>query len=273
MPSRPKSTEPPVSGGPGDSTPGDGTQAPGTPTAERVQKYLSRAGVASRRAAEEMILAGRVSVNGVVIRELGVKMVAGTDVVRVDGRDVGAPGELWYVMLNKPAGVVTTLDDPQRRPTVAGYIPADAPRLFPVGRLDADTTGLLLLTNDGDLAHMLMHPRHHVPKVYRAEVDGVPDEADLRRLREGITLDDGRTAPAGAKILGEHRGGAVVEIVLREGKKRQVRRMLSAVSHPVRALMRTAYGPLSLGRLSPGETRLLSDAEVRALRNAAGGGV
>jgi len=268
MPRRSNSTEPPLSAGPGDSTPGDTASS-----AERVQKYLSRAGVASRRAAEDMILAGRVSVNGAVIRELGVKIVVGTDVVCVDGRTVEPPSELWYVMLNKPTGVVTTLDDPQRRPTVAKYIPADAPRLFPVGRLDADTTGLLLLTNDGDLAHMLMHPRHHVPKVYRAEVDGVPDEADLRRLREGIALDDGKTAPAGAKILGEHRNGAVVEIVLREGKKRQVRRMLSAVSHPVRALMRTAYGPLSLGRLGPGETRLLSDAEVRALRTAAGGGV
>lgn len=277
MPSRSNLTEPPVSGRPGDSapsgsTPRDATPGDGTPSAERVQKYLSRAGVASRRAAEEMILAGRVSVNGAVIRELGVKVVAGTDIVRVDGRDVEQPAELWYVMLNKPAGVVTTLDDPQHRPTVARYIPAEAPRLFPVGRLDADTTGLLLLTNDGDLAHMLMHPRHHVPKVYRAEVDGVPDEADLRRLREGITLDDGRTAPAGAEILGEHRGGSVVEIVLREGKKRQVRRMLSAVRHPVRGLMRTAYGPLSLGRLAPGEARLLSDAEVRALQNAAGGG-
>jgi len=236
---------------------------------ERVQKFLSRAGVASRRAGEELILAGRVSVNGQPVASLGEKVTAGIDEVRVDGKLVELPSALWYLMLNKPAGVVTTLDDPQGRPTVAEYIPAGAPRLFPVGRLDYATTGLLLLTNDGEFAHLLMHPRHHVPKVYRAEVDGTPNDADLRALREGVDLDDGRTAPAEAKVVERHSNTSVVEIVLREGKKRQVRRMLTAVGHPVRMLHRVAYGDVSLGSLAEGSVRALDEAEVAALRNSA----
>jgi len=238
---------------------------------ERVQKYLSRAGVASRRAAEDLIVAGRVAVNGRTVSSLGEKILPGVDRVEVDGRVVELPASLWYLMLNKPAGVVTTLDDPQGRPTVARYVPDGAPRLFPVGRLDFATTGLLLLTNDGDFAHLLMHPRHHVPKVYRAEVDGVPDEGDLRALREGIDLDDGRTAPAGARLIASGSSGATIEITLREGRKRQVRRMLSALGHPVRELTRVAYGPLVLGGLAPGAVRSLDDAEVRALRDSAKG--
>jgi 23S rRNA pseudouridine2605 synthase len=235
---------------------------------ERLQKYLARAGVASRRAAEDLIVAGRVSVNDVTVTGLGTKIVPGVDRVCVDGRQVEPPAEVVYLMLNKPAGVVTTMDDPQGRPTVARYVPSAGPRLFPVGRLDAATTGLLLLTNDGDLAHALMHPRHHVPKVYRADVDGVPDPADLRRLREGVELDDGRTSPAQARLLERRADRAVVEIVLREGRKRQVRRMLSAVGHPVRSLTRVAYGPLPLGDLPPGAVRALSQDEVAALRAA-----
>lgn len=239
---------------------------------ERVQKFLSRAGVASRRAAEELIRAGRVSVNGQPVASLADKIVAGTDEVCVDGRVIDPPSTLWYLMLNKPAGVVTTLDDPQGRPTVAGFIPADAPRLFPVGRLDFATTGLLLLTNDGEFANLLMHPRHHVPKTYHAETDGVPDAEDIRALREGIDLDDGRTAPAEAQLLSKSSGRAVVELTLREGRKRQVRRMLSAVGHPVRTLMRVAYGPLVLGTLAEGSARPLTAAEVTALRDSATGG-
>lgn len=238
---------------------------------ERVQKYLSRAGVASRRAAEDLIVAGRVSVNGETVTAPGTKVTPGVDEVRVDGRLAEVPQRLWYLMLNKPAGVVTTLDDPQGRPTVARYVPADAPRLFPVGRLDFATTGLLLLTNDGEFAHLLMHPRHHVPKVYRTEVDGVPDERDLGALREGIDLDDGRTAPAGARLIERCGDTSVIELTLREGRKRQVRRMLSAVGHPVRQLTRTAYGPLVLGDLPAGETRALTGDEVRALRGCAKG--
>jgi pseudouridine synthase len=240
---------------------------------ERLQKYLSRAGVASRRAAEEMIVAGRVSVNGEVAASLGVKVTAGADEVRVDGTLVELPTTLWYLMLNKPTGVVTTLSDPQGRPTVARYVPDGAPRMFPIGRLDAATTGLLLLTNDGNLAHSLMHPRYHVPKVYHAGVDGVPDAADLRALREGIELDDGLTAPAGACVIARDGSrSATVEMTLREGRKRQVRRMLSAIGHPVRTLERTAYGPLSLGRLEQGTVRALREDEVAALREAVAGG-
>jgi pseudouridine synthase len=150
-------------------------------------------------------------------------------------------------------------------------VPADGPRLFPVGRLDLGTSGLLLLTNDGELAHMLMHPRFHVPKTYHALVDGVPDAADIARLREGIDLDDGRTAPAEARLVEDRGNRGVVEITLREGRKRQVRRMLSAVGHPIRELVRTAYGPIPLGDLAEGETRLLGDEEVRALRATAEG--
>lgn len=238
---------------------------------ERLQKFLARAGVASRRAAEELIAAGHVRVNGEIVRTPGEKIVAGHDVVKVDGRLIEPPTALWYLMLNKPAGVVTTLDDPQGRPTVARFIPAGAPRLFPIGRLDYATTGLLLLTNDGEFAHLMMHPRHHVPKVYRAEVDGVPDAKDLRTLREGVDLDDGRTAPADVRIIERRGSTSIVEMTLREGRKRQVRRMLSAVSHPVRQLRRIAYGPVSIGQLAEGTVRALRDDEVAGLRAAAQG--
>lgn len=237
---------------------------------ERLQKFLSRAGVASRRAAEELILAGRVSVNGQVVEGLGTKIVAGVDAISVDGAPVQLPEDLWYLLLNKPAGVVTTLSDPQGRPTIARYIPAGAPRLFPIGRLDANTTGLLLLTNDGDFAHLMMHPRHHVPKRYRAVVDGVPNDRDLTALREGVQLDDGLTAPAEARLVEKLADGtSVVELTLREGRKRQVRRMLSAVGHPVRELARIAYGPIKLGTLPEGQVRALRVDEVQALRDVA----
>ncbi len=262
----------PESAGEGARRPVGGLPSAEDPTAERLQKFLSRAGVSSRRAAEELVAAGRVQVNGEIVDTPGVKVVPGRDEVRVDGKPVSLPDELWYVLLNKPAGVVTTLSDPQGRPTVAGYIPDGAPRLFPVGRLDAATTGLLILTNDGELAHLLMHPRHHVPKVYRAEVDGIPTEDDLTRLRKGIALDDGLTAPAEARLIASTQAHGTVELILREGRKRQVRRMLSAVGHPVRSLTRVAYGPLVLGSLAEGATRRLSAAEVRALRASASGG-
>lgn len=236
---------------------------------ERVQKFLSRAGIASRRAAEELIIAGRVSVNGEPVTSLATKVTEGVDEVCVDGRLVEPPAQLWYLMLNKPVGVVTTLDDPQGRPTVARFIPEGAPRLFPVGRLDFATTGLLLLTNDGAFAHLLMHPRHHVTKVYRANVDGVPDRADLEALEEGVLLDDGRTAPARARVVTQRGEASVVELTIHEGRKRQVRRMMSAIGHPVRALTRVAYGPLTLGELAEGSVRLLDDAEVQALRDSA----
>jgi 23S rRNA pseudouridine2605 synthase len=233
----------------------------------RLQRFLARAGVASRRGSEDLMTAGRVSVNGSVVMELGSKVDPAVDEVRVDGTVVRLADGPTYLALNKPTGYVTTMKDPQGRPTVADLFPEGAPAgLFPVGRLDADSEGLLLLTTDGDLAHFLLHPRHHVEKTYRAEVDGVPDEGDLAALREGVLLDDGATAPAKAAVTGTRSGGAIVELTIREGRKRQVRRMLSSVGHPVVRLTRVAFGPVDLGTLEPGAVRALSDVEVDALR-------
>jgi len=189
------------------------------------------------------------------------------DRVEVDGRPVG-PEPLAYVLLHKPAGVVTTARDPHGRPTVVGLVGHEH-RIVPVGRLDADTTGALLLTNDGALAHRLAHPRYEVDKVYEAEVEGAPDEAALRRLREGVELDEGRTAPARVRLLGRRPGGALVEVALHEGRKHQVKRMLAAVGHPVRRLHRPTYAGLGLAGLASGEWRELTGDEVAGLRRAA----
>ena len=226
----------------------------------RLNAFLARAGVASRRRADELIKAGRVTVNG----ELGQlnTVVGARDRVAVDGEEVSRQ-RLRYVLLHKPAGVVTTAHDPQGRPTVVELVPAE-PRVVPVGRLDADTTGALLLTNDGRLAHRLAHPRYGVEKTYLAEVEGDPDEDALQRLRDGVELDDGRTAPARARRLGRGR----VELVLHEGRKHQVKRMLAAVGHPVRRLHRSAYAGLTLGGLEPGACRELEPSEVDLLRRS-----
>ncbi len=226
----------------------------------RLNAFLARAGVASRRGADELIKAGRVTVNGETGRLNTV--VGAHDRVRVDGEEV-ARQRLRYVLLHKPAGVVTTAHDPQGRPTVVELVPAE-PRVVPVGRLDADTTGALLLTNDGQLAHRLAHPRYGVEKTYVAQVEGDPDEDALRRLRDGIELDDGRTAPARARRL----GAGQVELVLHEGRKHQVKRMLAAVDHPVTRLHRSAYAGLTLEGLEPAECRELEPAEVEQLRRA-----
>jgi 23S rRNA pseudouridine2605 synthase len=224
----------------------------------RLNAFLARAGVASRRRADELIKAGRVAVNG----EPGQlnTVVGAHDRVEVDGREV-ARQRLRYVLLHKPAGVVTTARDPQGRPTVVELVP-DEPRVVPVGRLDADTTGALLLTNDGQLAHRLAHPRYGVEKTYVAEVEGDPDEEALQRLREGVELDDGRTAPARAGLLAPGR----VELVLHEGRKHQVKRMLETVGHPVTRLHRSAYAGLTLEGLEPGRWRELEPREVERLR-------
>jgi 23S rRNA pseudouridine2605 synthase len=226
----------------------------------RLNAFLARAGVASRRAADELVKAGRVRVNGGP-GELST-VVGAHDVVEVDGRRV-RPQRLAYVLLHKPAGVVTTARDPQRRPTVVDLVDRD-PRVVPVGRLDADTTGALLLTNDGPLAHRLAHPRYGVEKTYLADVEGDPGPDSLRRLREGVELEDGRTAPARARRLRRGR----VELVLHEGRKRQVKRMLEAVGHPVRRLHRPEYAGLTLDGLASGEWRELTRDEVEALRAA-----
>jgi 23S rRNA pseudouridine2605 synthase len=224
----------------------------------RLNAFLARAGVASRRRADELIKAGRVTVNG----EPGQlnTVVGARDRVEVDGRTVERR-RLRYVLLHKPAGVVTTARDPQGRTTVVELVPHE-PRVVPVGRLDADTTGALLLTNDGRLAHRLAHPRYGVEKTYVAEVEGDPDEDALRRLREGIELEDGRTAPARARRLGRGR----VELVLHEGRKHQVKRMLAAVGLPVAQLHRSAYAGLTLEGLEPGACRELEPFEIDRLR-------
>jgi 23S rRNA pseudouridine2605 synthase len=230
----------------------------------RLVKFLAHAGVASRRAAEELIRGGRVAVGGEVAVD-PARDVDGSVAVTVDGRPVQAPEERVVWLVNKPAGVVSTAKDTHGRPTVTSLVRAPGRRLYPVGRLDVDTTGLILLTDDGDLANHLTHPRYEVPKTYVAEVEGgrVP-EIKLRRLREGVTLDDGPTAPAGVRQL---RSG-VLELTLREGRKRQVKRMCALIGHPVKRLSRVAFGPLQLGDLGPGGVRRLSPAEVQRLRDA-----
>lgn len=270
----------------------------------RLQKFLARAGVASRRHAEAMIAEGRVAVNGVAVTEMGAKVDPAADEVAVDGEPVALPCEQVTFMLHKPAGFVTTMSDPQGRPTAASLMAAELaqhPSLFPVGRLDADTTGLLLFTTDGDLGHGLLHPRRHVTKTYLVLVEGRPTEDDLERLRRGIRLDDGLTQPAdvrllqgeetkrAARLIGDDDGASgqrarhggkrsraalapaasYVEVGLREGRKRQVRRMLEAVGHPVIALHRESFGPLDLGNLPRGQARPLTAAEVAALKELA----
>lgn len=233
------------------------------PNRERLQKALARAGLGSRRLCEELIADERVTVNGVVAT-LGDRVDPDQDEVTVDGVVVGVRPGLVHYVLNKPAGVVTTADDPQGRPTVIELVPSE-PRVHPVGRLDLDTEGLLLLTNEGELTHRLTHPSFGVDKEYLAEVVGTPSRGALRRLREGVELDDGPTAPARVSLL----EGNLLRITLHEGRNRQVRRMCEAVGHPVRRLVRTRIGPLTDRTLAPGEWRVLTGAEVHELRLAA----
>ena len=224
----------------------------------RLNAYLARAGIASRRGAEELIRAGRVTVNG---EPAGLAtFVEGGDRVEVDGEEIG-PEPLTYVLLHKPAGVVTTAHDPHGRPTVVALVGHER-RIVPVGRLDADTTGVLLLTNDGPLAHRLMHPRYEVDKVYEVEVEGEPDDAALARLAKGIEFDDGLTAPAEVRRLAPSK----LELTIHEGRKHQVKRMLAAVGHPVTRLHRSAYAGMTADGLAPGEWRERGAEEVAALR-------
>lgn len=229
---------------------------------ERLQKVLARVGLGSRRVCEELIGEGRVTVDGAVA-ELGCRVKVESARIEVDGAPVGVRPGLVYYLLNKPAGVVTTASDPHDRPTVVDLVPDD-PRVFPVGRLDAQTEGLLLLTNDGDLAHRLTHPSFGVDKEYLAEVEGRPSPAAVRRLREGVVLEDGRTAPARAVLV----EASVLRITIHEGRNRQVRRMCEAVGYPVARLVRTRIGPLVDRSLAPGSHRTLIAEEMRALRRA-----
>jgi pseudouridine synthase len=232
----------------------------------RLNAFLARAGVASRRRADDLIAEGRVRVNGEPGRFETV--VGSRDVVEVDGRRVSAE-PLAHVLLHKPAGVVTTARDPQGRPTVVGLVPRE-PHVVPVGRLDVDTTGALLLTNEGKLAHRLAHPRYGVEKVYEAEVEGRPTAEALGALRSGVELEDGRTAPARARVLRRGSGSGLLELTLHEGRKHQVKRMCEAVGHPVRRLHRSRYAGLDLGGLEPGGWRALTRAEVARLRRLVG---
>ena len=261
---------------------------------ERLQKILSQAGIASRRASEQLMLDGRVSVNGATVRELGTKADAAHDDIRVDGRRVKA-AQHRYLLLNKPRGYVTTRSDPQKRPTVIDLLRGVREYVYPVGRLDFDSEGLLLLTNDGDLAARLTHPRHGVARVYEARVLGVPDAHDLDRLARGLVIDGRRTDPAEVRVLAsslhpsarvyararaakpattlspsrsERDGETLLEITVREGRNRQVRKMCDAIGHPVRHLKRVAIGPLRDGKLTLGHWRDLAPEEVRRLRAA-----
>lgn len=253
------------------------------PWTMRLQRFLARAGVASRRGSEDLITTGRVSVNGNVVTELGTKVTLGVDEVAVDGRTVTMGKGPVYLMLHKPAGYLTTMADPQGRPCVAELVPRDRfPGLFPVGRLDKDTTGLLLFTTDGDTGNRLLHPSFHVPKRYLALVDGRLADKELEPLRQGITLDDGPCRPAPCAIVDRAsarelwpedaqtiENGTVtpVSIELREGRKNQVKRMFGAIHHPVIRLHRDRMGPLTLGKLAEGTWRELEEAEVVALKS------
>lgn len=248
----------------------------GRSSSSRLQKILSQAGIASRRAAERLIAEGRVSVNGTTVREMGTKADPAVDDIRIDGARLRAPQRHRYILLNKPAGFVTTRSDPQHRRTVLDLLTGVREYVYPVGRLDFDTEGLLLLTNDGDLAARLTHPRHEVERTYEAQVAGTPDKEAIEKLRGGIPLDGRRTMPAEVKMLSKgsspndqsRRGHqhAVLLITIREGRNRQVRRMCEAVGHPVRKLRRVRIGPIADRRLRPGEWRELTAFEVEKLK-------
>ena len=236
-------------------------------TEERLQKVLAHAGVGSRRAVEELIAHGRVTVNG-ERAHLGRRIDPSKDQVEVDGSPVPVRPGLVYFLANKPVGMVTSSSDPQGRPTVLELVDADV-RVWPVGRLDIDTEGALIVTNDGDLTHRLTHPRYGVAKTYLAEVSGTVGQKAVRALRSGVDLDDGPGRAAHAAIVERVPGGTLVELTIAQGRKRQVRRMLAAVGHPVRRLVRTRIGPLMLGRLRPGTARRLTAGEVGELYRAA----
>lgn len=234
----------------------------------RINKALSGAGLGSRRAVEELVRAGRVAINGEVVRELGRRLDPSRDRVEVDGSRVVLDQRLRYWMLNKPLGVVSTADDPRGRPTVVEMVPEE-PRVYPVGRLDRDSEGLVLLTNDGELANRVTHPRYGVEKRYLAEVERLPVSA-IARVQQGVELEDGPARAERARVVAGSGRRRMIEVVMVEGRKREVRRMLEAVGAPVRRLVRTAIGPLRLTGLAPGEYRALRPDEVRSLYRAAG---
>jgi 23S rRNA pseudouridine2605 synthase len=249
-------------------------EAPGVdPEAEetegvRLQKVLAAAGVASRRASEILIDRGRVEVNGHVVTEQGLRVDPDRDVIRVDGARIPPPRRHVYLVVNKPRGVISTMSDPEGRPTLTDLIEKRKERLFHVGRLDTDTEGLIILTNHGEFAHRLAHPSYEVEKTYLAEVEGVVDAATLKRLRHGVTLDDGPVHPDKVTVTSRGAAKSLVEVTLHEGRNHVVRRMFDAVGHPVRRLSRTRIGPVRLGQLAQGASRELTSAELGALLDA-----
>ena len=236
---------------------------------ERLQRALARAGFGSRRGCEQLIIEGRVTVDGLVAT-LGDKVEPDSAGVRVDDVEVNLDPNVRYFALHKPPGVVTTMRDPQGRPDIRAYLPSEGPRVFPVGRLDRDSEGLLLLTNDGDLANRLMHPSHGVEKEYLAEVEGAPTAKQLARVRSGVELDDGLARAVRARIVATSKGRGAVRLVMTEGRKREVRRLLAAVGLPVTRLVRLRVGPIRLDGLEPGALRPLDRGEVQALAAVAG---
>ena len=237
---------------------------------ERLQKVLARAGISSRRKCEELIRAGRVRVNGQPVRELGFKVDPARDRIELDGRPVQVEPPV-YIMLNKPRGYICTLRDPQGRPRVTDLVYGISQRIYPVRRLDYDTEGLLILTNDGDFAHALTHPRHEITKTYLVRVSGRPRNRDLNKLRRGIMLSDGPTAPARVAVIKKDPETTLLKVSIHEGRKRQIRRMFAAIGHPVIELKRIAVGPLTLGELRVGEFRHLTPEEVEKLKRASQG--
>jgi len=232
----------------------------------RLQKLIASTGLSSRRKAEMLIASGRVSVNGKIVTELGTKVDSTRDHVKVDGRHLTSAQPFVYLVLNKPKNVMSTLDDPGGRTTVKDFLRGVAVRVFPVGRLDFDSEGLMLLTNNGELAQALLHPRYHVPKTYLIKVKGVLKDEEIARLERGVRLEDGMTSPAHVKKVRKVEANSWLEITIREGRKHQVKRMLEVVGHPVLKLLRIRMGPLALGNLEPGEFRFLTDREANALR-------
>lgn len=238
-----------------------------TNEAVRLQKFLARAGVASRRASEQLIVQGRVAVNGSVVTELGIKVNPDTDIVTVDGDTVTLSEDQCVLMLHKPAGYLTAMKEDRGRRCVAQLVPTQQyPGLFPVGRLDFDTTGLLLFTTDGELGNALLHPSFHVDKEYHAWVEGHPNNSALLALRNGVKLQDGMTAPAQVSLVKQDANKTLLSITIHEGRKRQVKRMCAAVGHPVVTLHRSKFGPLELGNLPVGKYRILNPDEVQALK-------
>jgi 23S rRNA pseudouridine2605 synthase len=239
---------------------------------ERLQKVLANAGVASRRKCEELITAGKVTVNGEVVTELGVKADPTKDFITVSGKAIKQEAKV-YIIFNKPKGVITSVSDPQGRSVVTDYLKEIKERLYPVGRLDYDSEGLLLMTNDGDLAHKLTHPSHHVPKTYHATVERVPHGNALEKLQKGIKLEDGMTAPAEVEYhdIDPEKKFATISITIREGRNRQVRRMFDAINHPVTRLKRITFGSLQLGNLQRGKNRRLTAAEIAKLQESVAG--